>query len=91
MSEAERYATSTPGMSGDRAAILARAARLDELEAGAREETFRILLQPAFRRHGEHERRAHDCVPISFRRSIHTAKPTAGIGAAAPRRESNSS
>ena len=77
--------------SGDGAAVFARAARLDELQARAREEAFRVLLQAALRRDGENERRAHGSVPIAFRRSIHTEKPTAGIGAAAPRRESNSS
>ena len=48
---------------GDRAAIVARAARLDELEPGAREERLGILLQPPFCRDGENERRAHDAPP----------------------------
>ena len=79
------------GHPGDRTAVFARAARLDEVQAGAREEGFRILLQAALRRDGENEWRAHGSAPISFRRSIHTEKPTAGIGVVAPRRESNSS
>ena len=40
----------------DGAAIVAGAARLDEFEAGAGEEAFGVLLQPALRRHGENER-----------------------------------
>src|SRR3954453_1170125 len=75
----------------DRAAIFARAARLHELEARTRKESLGILLQPPFRGHRQHEGRAHASAPIPFSRSIHTAKPTAGIGAAAPRRVSNSS
>ena len=35
------------GQIGDRAAVVARAARLDELEPGAREEGFRVRLQAA--------------------------------------------
>ena len=67
---------------GDRAAIVARAARLHELQAGAREERLGVLLQPALRRHRENERRAHAlAVPISVRGArSSTAKPTAGIG-----------
>src|SRR5436190_23031578 len=76
---------------GNGAAIFASATRLHARKAGTREAAFRILLQTALRRHGENERRAHGSVPISFSRSIHTAKPTAGIGATAPRRESSSS
>ena len=37
------------------AAIVARAARLDEVEAGAGEKRLGVLLQPAFRRHREDE------------------------------------
>ena len=48
---------------GDGAAIVARPARLDQREAGAREEGFGVFLQPAFRRHGEHQRRAHAAPP----------------------------
>ena len=38
---------------GDRAAIVARAARLDQRQAGAREERLGVFLQPALGRHGE--------------------------------------
>ena len=44
---------------GDGAAIVARAARLDQRQAGAREEGFGVLLQPALGRHGQHQRRTH--------------------------------
>ena len=63
MSEAERYATSTPGIPAIGAAIFARAARLDELQPRAREEGLGVFLQPAFRRHREHEGRAHGGAP----------------------------
>ena len=76
---------------GDRAAIVARAARLDEFEAGAREERFRVLVQPALGRHGDDERRAHDAPRSAASRSIQTAKPTAGIGLALPSRVSRPS
>ena len=48
---------------GDGAAIVARAARLDQIEPRAREEGFGVFLQPALGRHGEHQRRAHDAPP----------------------------
>ena len=48
---------------GDGAAIVARAARLDQREPGAREESFGVFLQPALGRHGEHQRRTHDAPP----------------------------
>ncbi len=76
---------------GNGAAIIARAARLDEFEPRAREEGFGVLLQPAFRRHGEDERRAHGAPPHAASRSIQAAKPTAGIGSAAPSRVSKPS
>ena len=47
------------GQVGDRAAIVALAARLDELEPGAREEGLGVFLQPALGRHRDDERRAH--------------------------------
>ena len=47
---------------GDGAAIVACPARLDQRKAGAREEAFRVFLQPAFRRHGQHQR-GHDAPP----------------------------
>ena len=77
------------GKVGDGAAIVARAARLDELEPGAREEGFRVLLQPALGRHRDDERRAHVPPRNAASRSIQTAKPTAGIalGAAEPREQ----
>ena len=48
---------------GDGAAIVARAARLDQREAGAGEEGLGVLLQPALGRHGEDQRRAHAAPP----------------------------
>ena len=48
---------------GDGAAIVARAARLDELEPGAREERFGVLLQAALGRHGDDEGAAHVSAP----------------------------
>ena len=74
----------------DRAAIVARAARLQQGEARAREERLRVLLQPAFRRHRDDER-AHVAPPIAASRSTQTANPTAGIGSRAPSRESSPS
>ena len=70
----------------DGAAIFARAARLHERQTCAREEVFRILLQAAFGRHRDDERRAHRTIPISASRSIQAEKPTAGIVCSAPRR-----
>src|SRR5262249_51493870 len=77
-----------PGEAGDGAAIVARTARLDELQARACEEVFRVLLQAALGRHGDDEGRAHDAPPSAARRSIHTAKPTAGRALLAPSRAS---
>ena len=78
------------GKVGDGAAIVARAARLDQLEPGAREEGFGVFLQPALGRHGDDERR-RSCARSrnAASRSIQTAKPTAGIalGAAEPREQ----
>jgi hypothetical protein len=48
---------------GDSAAIVACAARLDEVEAGAGEESLRVFLQPALGGHGENERSAHAAPP----------------------------
>src|SRR5262249_43693218 len=79
------------GEVGDGAAVVARAARLDQLEPDARKEGFHVRLQPAFRRHGEDERRAHDPLRNAESRSIHTAKPTAAIALALPSRVSNPS
>src|SRR5262249_39569971 len=45
------------------AAIIARTARLDERETGARKKRFGVLLQPSFGRNGEHQRRTHDAPP----------------------------
>ena len=58
---------------------------------GAREEDLRVLLQPAFGRHRDHERRAHATPRNAASRSIQTAKPTAGIGFALPSRASSPS
>ena len=79
------------GQARDRAAIVARAARLDQRQAGAGEERLGVLLQPALGRHGDDERRAHAAPPPPATRSIQTAKPTAGIGVLLPSRVSNSS
>ena len=79
------------GKVGDRAAIVAHAARLDELEPGAREEALRVLLQPALGRHRDHERESHDSPRNAASRSIHTAKPTAEIAPALPSRVSKPS
>ena len=49
---------------GDGAAIVARAARLDQSEAGAREERFRVFLQAALGRNGEYQWRAHDAASV---------------------------
>ena len=78
------------GQSGDRAAILARPARLRQREPGAGEEGLRILHQAALRRHGDDER-AHRPLPRATSRSIHTASPTAGIGSAQPSRANSPS
>src|SRR5262249_5091572 len=74
----------------DRAAIVARPARLDEREAGAREEAFRVLLQPALGRYRDDER-AHCAPPSAASPSSQTAKPTAGTGCAAPSRANSPS
>ena len=75
---------------GDRAAIVARAARLHQCQSGAREECLGVLLQAAFGRHRD-DKRAHEAPPISASRSTQTENPTAGIGAAAPSRVSRPS
>ena len=75
----------------ERAAILAPAARLDELEAGAAKERPRVLLQPPLGRNREHEGAAHALAPIACSRPIHTAKPTAGIAFSAPSRDKSPS
>jgi hypothetical protein len=79
------------GEVGDRAAVVAHAARLDQLESDARKERFHVRLQPAFRRHGDDECRAHDALRSAASRSIHTAKPTAAMALALPSRVSNPS
>ena len=76
---------------GDRAAVVARPARLDELEPGARKEGFRVRLQAPFRRHRDDEGRAHGLPRNAASRSIHTANPTAEIARALPSRVSNPS
>ncbi len=73
----------------DRAAIVAFAARLDELEPGAREERVGVLLQPALGGHRDDEGAAHDGLPQAARRSIQTPNPTAGIGVVLPSRLSS--
>src|SRR5579872_3309927 len=71
---------------GNSAAIVAGAARLDELQSGAREKAFRILLQPAFRGHGKEERSVHGAPPAAVNSSMAAAKPTAGMASRAPSR-----
>jgi hypothetical protein len=68
----------------DRAAIVARAARLHELQPRGAEQLLGLLLQAALGGHGENERAAHAKPPMAESRSIHTAKPTAGIGVVLP-------
>jgi len=75
----------------DGAAIVAGAARLCQHHSRAGEERFGILLQAAFRRDRDNERRRHDTLPavagwrpISVRVSTQIENPTAGIGLAAP-------
>src|SRR5436190_11144585 len=75
----------------DGAAVFTRAAWLHQVEACTREKRFSIFLQPAFRWHCDDERSAHAAPPLPARRSIQTAKPTAGIGAEAPSRVSSPS
>ncbi len=73
---------------GNGAAIVAGAARLDQFQPGAREESLGVLLQASLRRHGKDERRAHAAAPAlpahAASSSIEAANPTAGIGAGAP-------
>ena len=80
-----------PGKIGDRPAIVARAARLDQLEAGAREEGLGVLLEPALGGHGDNEGCGHGVSRNCASRSIHTAKPTAEIAPALPSRVSRPS
>ena len=76
----------------DGAAIVAGAARLDEIKAGAGKKALGVLLQPALRRHGEEERGGvHAAPPHAVSSSIEAAKPTAGIGARAPSRDNSPS
>src|SRR5262249_57492683 len=79
------------GQIGDGAAVIARPARLDELEPRAREEGFRIRLQAALRRHRDHEWRAHGAPRNAASRSIQTANPTAEIARGLPTPLTNSS
>ena len=79
------------GKIGDGAAVVARPARLDELEPGASKERFRVRLQASFRRHRDDERRAHGAPRTRASRSIHPANPTAGMDRVLPSRESNPS
>ena len=60
------------GQVGDGAAIVARAARLDEIEPGAREERLGVGLQPPLGRHRDDERRAHAAPPHGGERKLST-------------------
>src|SRR5262249_30295471 len=76
---------------GDRAAVVARAARLDQREAGAGEERLRVLLQPPLRRHRDDEPGTHGLPQSATRPSPHTANPPAGTTWAAPSRTNSPS
>ena len=84
---------------GDRAAIVARAAPLHELEPGAGEERRGAFLQPPLRGDGEDERafgavpegRRHQRSPPFASRSSEIAAPTAGMSSVAPRRRASPS
>ena len=88
-----------PRQTGDRAAIVAGAAPLGELEAGAGEERRRSLLQSPLGGDGEDERRfsavarigAHQRSPPFASRSSVIAAPTAGMSAPAPSRRASPS
>ena len=69
------------------AAIVARAARLDEFQAGTRKKCFGALLQTALGRYSDDER-AHDASPMPARRSMKMPRPTAGIVSRLPSRVS---
>src|SRR5262249_61983867 len=73
------------------AAVVARAARLHEDEAGAGKECMRVLLQAALGRDGKDEWSVHAPASSAASRSIHTANPTAGIATALPSRISRPS
>ena len=72
------------GHAGELAAVVARAARLRDGEAGAREKCGGVFLQAALGRDGENERGGHEVLSRAGRRSIQTAAPTAGMSEAAP-------
>ena len=88
-----------PGQAGDRAAIVAGAAALDKLKAGAGEERRRGLLQSPLGGDGEDERRlsavagpgAHQRFSPFASRSRVIAAPTAGMSSALPRRRASPS
>ena len=78
----------------DGAAIVPRATWLCQRKSGTREKGFRVFLQAAFGRNGEHEWRRHGALrfkpPVAgsrlslLRASTQTENPTAGIGLGAP-------
>ena len=82
------------GKTAEGAAIVARAAPLDEFEAGAGEKGGRAFLQPALRGDRQNEGRLggslgverHQSLPPFGNRSIAMAAPTAGMSWAEPRR-----
>ena len=76
---------------GDGATVVARAARLGQIEPGSREERFGVGLQTALGRHCDDKRSAHEPSGNADSRSIQAAKPTAGMGFVLPRRVSNPS
>src|SRR5262249_43558214 len=80
-----------PGKIRDRAAVIASAARLDEVEARAGEKCFGVLLQAALGRNRDHKSGSHGAAPHAASRSIHAANPTAGIGSLLPSRVSKPS
>src|SRR5439155_4906030 len=71
----------------DRAAIVARATGLRQLESCTGEKGLGVLLKAALGGNGQNEWRAHDLSslrPIRVSASTQTEKPTAGIGSGDP-------
>src|SRR5262249_5547899 len=66
------------------AAVVARTARLHQIETGAREEGRGVLLQPSLGGDGEHQRGLVHAATPSSKRSSQSAQPTAGTGRLAP-------
>src|SRR4029079_19552017 len=75
---------------GNRAAIIACAARLGERKPGAREKRFGVFLQAALGGNGENEGRTHATLPCAagwasrVRASLPTENPNASNGLTEP-------